>query len=135
MARSMGAFLMGLMPASVTHPWGKRSRAVTWMTLMRPSWRMSRQPRHDRAHLGGAALHQACGQGGQQRTRQRRGQAQNAGQNGDSAGQVVGADDSDQEAQQRAAACGPGKLLLVFIAGTGSGAAGPGNHGRSASGG
>ena len=36
--------MMGLMPASVTHPWGKRSRAVTWMTLMRPSWRMSRQP-------------------------------------------------------------------------------------------
>ena len=36
--------MTGLMPDSVTQPLGNRSRLVTWMTLMRPSWRMSRQP-------------------------------------------------------------------------------------------
>ena len=44
MARSICSGLTGLMPTSEMHPAGKRSRAATCSTLMRPSWRMLRQP-------------------------------------------------------------------------------------------
>ena len=44
MAWSMWSFWMAQMPPSLTQPLGNRSRDETWITLTRPSWRMSRQP-------------------------------------------------------------------------------------------
>ena len=68
MARSMGAFLMGLMPASVTHPLGEEIRGDL-MTLMRAQLTDVTPARYDRAYSGrrcaairraGRAANSAC---------------------------------------------------------------------------
>ena len=113
MAVSICSGLTGFMPASVTHPAGKRSRAVTWITLMRPSWRMSRQP-DDRAHLGSAALHHAGRQSREQRTGQRGRQAEHTRHGRGRCGRVLGGNNREKERRRAAGRQHPGELLLVL---------------------
>ena len=76
----------------------------------------------DRPHLGGAALHHARRQRREQGARQRRAETEHACQHHGGGCAVPGADQRDQHGRQRTGAGQPGKLLLVFVAGAGSGA-------------
>ena len=69
----------------------------------------------DRADLRGTALHQTHGHGGDQRTGQRRAQAEYTGQRSERRSGILAVKQGEQECSHAAAQQDAGKLLLVFI--------------------
>ena len=115
MASSISSLRTGLMPRSVMHPLGKKILRRDLQHVHTAQQSDILPTGDDRADLRGTALHQTHGHGGDQRTGQRRAQAEYTGQRSERRSGILAVKQGEQECSHAAPQQDAGKLLLVFI--------------------